>query len=183
MSKLVIDDRSKDFLRACEQEGRLVVPEPHKLDLSQGAIVVPCADGDQMEHLTAQVKEMCIVQSAQPRLHKLTTHGGAVILSPEWPDTKPNNTRPQNLVEDIIDAQMMKDISTILLFGHAPCGKVGMCGVTVQESVYHLMQAKRRMKACPGPARTIRCFMQVDWGGGDKQIYFLPVERWTQVQV
>ncbi len=181
MSKLVIDPESKDFLRACERDGRMVVPEPNKLDLSQGAVVVPCADGDQMEHLEDQLRAICIVQKVPPRYHKLTAHGGAMILSPDWPDTKPNNTRPQNLEEDILDAQAMKEMSTILLFGHAPCGKVGMCGVTVQESVRHLMQAKHRMKACSGPTRVVRCLMQVDWGGGDKQIYFLPAERWSQI--
>lgn len=67
MQKLVLESQTKHRLREHIKANRMRVPEPHKLDLSNGCIVVSCADGDQIVHVVEQVTMMATVQSHTPR--------------------------------------------------------------------------------------------------------------------
>lgn len=187
MGKLILNAEEKKVLKKLvEMEGLLIVPEPHKLDLSRGAIVVACSDGDQMDDFFDDIRRLSAEQGMKPRPHLLTEHGGALVLSPDWQDSvRPGRAR--RLVEDIMDARDMKDIYTILLFCHAPCGKAGACRIGVEASLDHLMKAKRVVKGLDSRFQ-VRCFTHVDWhdevenGGHRKETYFIPAERWYQRQ-
>ncbi len=183
MRKLILEPRIKKVLKSHIQAKRMVVPEPHKLDLSNGCIVISCADGDQIVHVVEQVAMMATVQSCKPRPHLLTPHGGALVLSPEWPD-QAGRRRAECLKEEIAESRTMKGISTILLFGHAPCGKVGQTEMDVETTIKHLMMAKKYVKGLY-PSAMVRCLMQVDWqeqllDQPEKEVFFLPVEKWPQ---
>lgn len=183
MQKLILEPDTKDLLKRHIQAKRMVVPEPHKMDLSNGCIVVSCADGDQIVHVVEQVAMMATVQSCKPRPHLLTAHGGALILSPEWPDDV-GRDRAKSLLLEIAEARELKGISTILLLSHAPCGKVVQTGMGVEETIKHLMLAKKYVKGLH-PTAMVRCLKQVDWqeqlpNQPEKEMYFLPVERWPQ---
>ncbi len=131
MGKLALNPHEKEVLsRYAEVDGLLVVPQPHRLDLTDGAIVVACADGDQMDDFFDDLRSMSTEIRVRPRPHLLTEHGGALALSPDWHDLRRPN-RAQRLFEDIIDARDMKAIYTVLLFAHAPCGKARECGVSI----------------------------------------------------
>ena len=185
MGKLNLNQEEKRVLKKLVKvEELLIVPEPHKLDLSRGAIVVACSDGDQMDDLFDDIRRLSAEQGMKPRPHLLTEHGGAMVLSRDWHDpARPG--RAKRLVEDISDARAMKDIFTILLFCHAPCGKVGACKVGIDESIGHLMKANRVVKELDSRFQ-VRCFTHVDWhdesvnGGHRKETYFIPAERWYQ---
>ncbi len=187
MGNLILSREDDDVLKnLVDVKQLLVVPEPHKLDLSQGAIVVACADGDQMDDLIEDIRRLSAEKGKKPRPHLLTEHGGALVLSPDWRDPdRPG--RAQRLIEDIIDARDMKGIYTVLLFCHAPCGKARARQVGVEESISHLMLAKKVVKKLD-PRFQVRCFKHVDWhdqivnGEHHKETYFIPVERWIQLQ-
>jgi hypothetical protein len=187
MRKPILNPEEKQVLRKLvEVEGLLIVPEPHKLNLSRGAIVVACSDGDQMDDLIDDVRRLSAEQGMKPRPHLITEHGGAMVLSPDWHDPiRPGRAR--RIIEDIMDARDMKDIYTILLFCHAPCGKAGSCNVGVEVSISHLMKAKRVVKRLDSRFQ-VRCFKHVDWhdeaehGEHRKETYFIPADRWYQRQ-
>lgn len=187
MGKLILNAEEKMVLKKLvEMDKLLIVPEPHKLDLSRGAIVVACSDGDQMDDFFDDIRRLSAEPGMKPRPHLLTEHGGALVLSRDWHD--PNRPgRAKRLIEDIIDARDMKDIYTILLFCHAPCGKAGTCNISIEASISHLMKAKRTVKELDSRFQ-VRCFTHVDWhdeavnGGHRKETYFIPAERWYQRQ-
>ena len=187
MGKPILNSEEKRVLKKLvEVEGLLIVPEPYKLDLSRGAIVVACSDGDQMDDLFDDIRRLSAEQGMKPRPHLLTEHGGAMVLSRDWHDpVRPG--RANRLIEDILDARDMKDIYTILLFCHAPCGKAGACNVGIEDSIGHLMKAKRVVKGLDSRFQ-VRCFTHVDWhdeavsGEHRKETYFISAERWYQRQ-
>ncbi|TSC83776.1 MAG: hypothetical protein G01um101413_916 [Parcubacteria group bacterium Gr01-1014_13] len=185
MGKLILGESDKQLLKQLvEVEKLLIVPEAHKLDLSRGAIVVPCADGDQMDDLFDDIRSLAIESGKKPRPHFLTEHGGAMVLSPEWHDPdRPGRAR--RLTEDLVDAAKMKDIYTVLLFCHAPCGKATACKVDIEASIRHLMLAKRVVKQLD-PQFQVRCFVHIDWhdeftgNGHFKETYFISAETWDK---
>lgn len=180
-NKLILEVDAKRLLERYVDEKRIEVPKPHLIDLSNGAIVVPCADCDQMDHVYEQVRKLCTIQNLLPRIHMLTANGGAMVLSPDWPDPA-GQRKAETLKEEIIEAREMKDIFTVLLFCHAPCGKASKLNMTVETTIRHLLKAKQVVKGMH-PRNFVRCIIQVDWqeqavDRPEKEIYFIPNERW-----
>ncbi|MFA5061555.1 MAG: hypothetical protein WC526_00145 [Patescibacteria group bacterium] len=83
----------------------------------------------------------------------------------------------------------MKQIKTVGLCIHAPCGAAGLCGMSFVEEISCLIKAKRRLKAMPVFTNVkFPCFVHVDYGddgnGGNsarKRTYFISTkaaEKW-----
>jgi len=68
----------------------------------------------------------------------------------------------------------MKQIKTIVLYIHAPCGAADHCGVSFRDELLHLIKAKRRIEWWLGyMGIKVACFCHVDYGAGKKKTYFI----------
>ncbi len=59
-------------------------------------------------------------------------------------------------------AMKMKEIRTIVLPTHFPCGAAGLCHMIVEEQFLHLILGKRRLKRWFSGVY-VPCFVHVDW--------------------
>jgi hypothetical protein len=177
MGKITKEQRQE--LVRIRSAGVLEEVKPHYLDLSHGAIIVPCSDGDQMDDLYVHMREVCKGQLPEPRLHTLALNGGAPLMSGDWPDPRPGEV----LVSMIKEARDLKQIGTAILFSHAPCGAAAKNSYSVEHMINLLILAKSRLKTDCRDFRVI-CFFHVDWdngseGGERKQrTYFISRSRW-----
>ncbi len=169
-----LHEEDKNFLNQLRQENILEEVKPKSLDLSNGAIAVVCADGDQFfdyyNHVTSLAKE----QLGRERVHIMALNGAALLLSNEWPD-KEEGVVLRRHINVAVD---LKEIHTIILYVHAPCGAAGICHFDAKKVLDLLVQAKDNVKQIRPDIKVI-CFVHVDWGEGKKRTYFLSREKWN----
>ncbi len=165
--KLTDDDRTliKEFL-GC---GILRDLNAHLIDQSNGAILVTCADGDQMSDLFHHHERIAREGGGTPRLHTLALNGGALLLAPSSPLNRQFH-EDEVLLHHITVARQLKDIHTIVLYAHAPCGAAGAFHLTFLQVLEYLMEAKRSLKNGNGKIK-VACFCQIDYGTGEKRTY------------
>jgi hypothetical protein len=136
---------------------------PHLIDQSQGAILVSCADGDQIPDIFTYHAEMQNGHRKDPRIHMFGWNGGALRLAPDSPANKVGHTTQLDLLQDIGDALHMKQMSVVALYVHAPCGKAKASGISVYDTVRLLFAAKDTVKIA-FPDIKVACFCHVDFG-------------------
>ncbi len=93
------------------------------------------------------------------------------------------------LIGNIGAAIQLKQIKTVVLYVHAPCGAAGLCGMSFRDQLRHLVAAKRRLKKMRAfNGVKFPCFVHVDYGlnGGGmpkKRTYFVDpqeIEDWLK---
>jgi len=147
--------------------------QPKSLDFSNGVIAVVCADGDQFFDYYTHIVSLAKEQLGRERAHIMALNGGSLLLSNEWPDPE----EAVVLKRHINVAVDLKNIHTIALYVHAPCGAAGICHFDVKKVLDLLVQAKENVKKIRDDIKVI-CFVHVDWGDGKKRTYFLSREKW-----
>lgn len=171
------DRQTIDFLR--NGAGVLADVEEHKIDQTNGVIMVACADGDQMPDIFLFQKKMEEKQRKTPRIHTIALNGGALLI----PENSPVATGESKiLIGHIRVAMDLKKIKTIALYAHAPCGAAGLCKLSVEVILDLLIQAKMQIKREISDAK-VACFFHVDYGDGKKRTYFVSrdkYEEWKQ---
>ncbi|MBP9864431.1 hypothetical protein KBC54_03215 [Patescibacteria group bacterium] len=116
----------------------------HRLDGSNGIILMPCGDGDQFHDLYKHLAETVQFQSL-PRIHVLSLNGGALLIPEHSPFNKERDYGSV-LIEHAVTAVKLKGIQTIVLEAHAPCGMARAAGLDLVSVVRLLVAAKRRLK-------------------------------------
>lgn len=180
MSSLTLLDRQ--WITKMRQDKILEDVDPHRLDQSRGIIMVACADGDQMPGIF-QYQADSQVQRTIPRIHTLSLNGGAILLaSPPSPILQWREDMV--LLEHIKTARRLKEIDSIALYAHAPCGAAYLAKLDFLEVARRLMEAKTILKKTLNGA-TVACFCHIDYGEKAtekrrKKTYFLSRQRWTE---
>jgi len=166
----------KNFLNQLRRDNVLEEVELKSLDLSNGVIAVVCADGDEFFDYYTHIAGLEKQQLGRERVHILALNGAALLLSNEWPD------KEEGLVlrRHINAAVDLKDIHTVVLYTHAPCGAAGMCSMGAQKILDLLIQAKENVKQIRSDIKVI-CFVHVDWGEGRKRTYFISKKKWSEI--
>lgn len=154
--------------------------QEHLLDQTNGVILVTCADADQMYDIFRYQVEMQNGYRSDPRIHTLAWNGGAIRL-PELSPANVINMSDILFMREIADAAALKNIHTIALYIHAPCGKTQSCGMTFQQSIYLLFQAKIRIKREIARAQ-VACFCHIDYGDLKKRTLFLNRQNFEKFQ-
>lgn len=136
----------------------------HRLPLKDGAIVVMCGDADQASDIwDYSGKLQARYRSSSPRIHLLAQNGGALRLAENSPANRAGSTVDADLLHDIGAASDMKNIRTVVLLAHAPCGQAQACGIGLKQTLDLLRSAKARVKQAL-PSICVVSFFHVDRG-------------------
>lgn len=175
-SRILIDE-----FRAC---GILQDIDQHRLDQRNGAIIVSCADGDQMHDLFHHHEKIIATATTAPRIHTLALNGGALLL----PAASPLH---QKFHEDLVllhhldVARDLKEINTVVLYAHAPCGAAALYNLNFFQVIRYLIEAKNLLKQGDHDIK-VACFCHIDYGDGKKRTYFVSREqfdRWRKTNL
>lgn len=175
MLKLSVEDSA--LVRELRRAGVLEDVEEHRLDQSNGIILITCSDGDQFFDIFAhQVKMQTDQRPTDPRIHVFGWHGGALACAVHSPV---NKRKHADLVflDQIRAAREMKNINTVALYAHAPCGAADGNNVSLLEAFDLQVRAKAKIKTLNQGIR-VACFFHVDYGNGVKRTYFLSRPKW-----
>ena len=166
-------------LRSLRRGGVLRDIEQNQLDASNGVILIACGDGDQFHDLFRHKIDIFAAQRDAPRIHALTLNGGALVLSERSPL---NKSLPNDLVllDHIRGAIKLKEILTVAIYVHAPCGMAKLHGINFEGTIQLLVEAKRRIRReLAHPDLKVAAFCHVDWEDG-KRTYHVSADAWDR---
>ncbi|MBI2050413.1 MAG: hypothetical protein HYT31_01230 [Parcubacteria group bacterium] len=166
------------IVRSLRDAGVLQDVESHRLDQSNGVILVTCPDGDHFVDIFSHQLRMQEGQCSDPRIHPLGWHGGAIRLVAGSPANK-HPGEHQIFLEEIRDARGLKGINTVALYSHAQCGKASACGVDFLQLMMLHMQAKAAVKAM-NSGISVACFLHVTYPTGTRRTYFVSRPDWDR---
>lgn len=172
---LGLNDCDREFAEVLRREGVLQDVDGHRLDLAEGVILVACADGDQMPDLFRHQASLQTEHRGVPRPHLLALNGGGLRIPR---GSSLNGGAGEVLLKDIGDARLLKGISMVALYVHAPCGAARLAGFTLEQEITLLMDAKVRVKEECGEVVRVACFVHLDWGDGRRRTYFISRANW-----
>jgi hypothetical protein len=167
-------------IRLMRSVGVLEDLNPHRLDQKDGVIMVACADGDQMPDLFAHQARLVSAHRDAPRVHTLALNGGALLIPTRSPLRNKALREGDVLCQHITAARKLKGISTIVLYGHTPCGAAGLHDLGIHDCISLLVEAKAQIRKTY-PRVPIACFFHVA-DGAKKRTYFISPKRWRNYQ-
>jgi hypothetical protein len=171
------DDAS--VLRSMRKGGVLRDIQSNRIDAHNGVILVACGDGDQFYDLFSHKAEILAPQRGAPRIHPLTLNGGGLLI----PENSPfNKDLPHDrvLLTNIAGAMKLKEIYTVALCVHAPCGMARSAGLDFETMIRLLVEAKRRIRCeIQHPELKVAAFCHVDWEDG-KRTYHVSADAWDK---
>ncbi len=177
-NSLVLSPTDRDMISELQKCGVLEPLNGHRLKLDQGVILVPCGDADQMPHIFEENTQCFHDHGIDPRIHLCALSGGALNIGappvPRFPDII-------RLTGDVlvhhIQSGRRKDIHTVAIYTHAPCLIARDLELSFREQIELLQRAKFRIKNGKNDV-SVSCFMQCDFGNGEKTIFFVSKEKW-----
>lgn len=180
---LQLTSAEKIYLMELKARGALANVEPNRMDLSKGAIVIPCGDGDQMDDLFLHLHDICKGELHEARMHFLSLNGGAMILSGKWPYKEDEKV----MIRHLLFARERKEIDTVILMSHAPCGMAREFNYDLYEVLDRLVSAQERIETLHH-SLSVHSFFHVDWHDEMESIkhkrrtYRVAKENWLAVQ-
>lgn len=172
------------FFEHLRSAGVLEDIEKKRVDAQQGAILISCADGDQMADVFQQTENL------SHRLHTLSLNGGGLILPEQSPAnillTAPDCSKQVRLgdifLDQITTARVLKNINLIALHVHYPCGIASAFKIDPQQLIELLIAAKNRLKQAITGIK-VCAFLHIAWPDGRKRTYFISREKWRAFSV
>lgn len=174
-----LDEKSRQLFGQLRAAGVLADVQENLIDLKDGVIMVTCSDGDQMYDMFSQQAKWVEVQRKDPRIHLLALNGGAIHLGPNSPTSRED--REDKVIEKHIEgAVWLKNIQTVILYTHTPCGLAKMFNLGLYDVLEHLVAGKERLKF-KHPELKVACFVHVDREQGlGKRTYFVSRDKWRK---
>ena len=153
--------------------------EEHRLDQSEGAILVCCGDADRVFEKVTFHASTQLGYREEPRIHLVAVNGGPLGIPHHSPVNSAGETLGADayLLRQIRGARNLKGINTVVLCAHAPCGMADLAGLNVFQIVELLIAAKRRVRE-EHPDGRVAPFLHVDYGAGIMRTYFVPRPAW-----
>lgn len=175
MAKVTVADL--ELLKEFRNAGILEDVNPSKIK-GKGVILVCCSDGDQMHDIfTHQVRIIEVIKPG-PRIHTIAMNGGALLLPRDSPLSAELH-EDEVMLWHIAGARKLKDIHTVVLYAHAPCGAAGLANLTLLKVIELLIQAAKRLNTIYAQLQVIPMF-HVDYDGKKKRSYFLSIQKWNE---
>lgn len=149
------------------------------LPAERGTIVIPCADGDRITDILTSHWAAC---SGRPCHHTLSLNGGPLLI----PRNSPVNRMGAGelLLEHAYAGHKLKEVTTIVLYSHWPCGAAITSGMSLHEAIEFSIRAKdrtRRFMQRKGLEPTVALCFHVDWTNGVKNSYFFNRDAWNDM--
>lgn len=178
MSMAHLEQNEIMLVRKLRKAGLLEEVKNSLIDLHAGVIMVSCADGDQMSDVFKTQAHWVEHQRRDPRIHLLALNGGAIQLAPDSPTNK-SDGEDRVLLKHVLDAVKLKNIQTVVLYAHAPCGIAKAFNLNLLEEIDLLTAAQRFLKE-KNPELQITSFLHVDKGEAGKRTYFVSEKKWRE---
>lgn len=177
MGTLRLNTRDRALIEFFRQpkQGVLLEVKAHLIDESSGTIMVTCADGDQMTDVYRHHEGVCIHHRSDPRIHLFSLNGGAKLIAENSPLQM--GGEDEILLKHMQFARVKKDIETVVLYAHAPCGAAYDHDLSFSDVLELLFAGKDRVKRTL-PGIKVACFCHVDYGDGKKRTYFVSRDAW-----
>lgn len=179
--KLTIPDETLQFLQEMRAKKVLYNLSGNKLDHSKGVILVACGDCDQMPDIWKTQEDMCLLHRSDPRIHIIALNAGALKVPHDSPLSQ-ELREDLVLMKNICESVDMKEIETIVIYTHFPCGAATKANLTVENQIQLLIDAKDLIKSSVPKEKNIKvsCFIQINWPDGRKRSYHLSRKKWQQ---
>lgn len=129
------------LLEEMKQEGILLDIDPDKAPSALGTLWNVCGDG---EHSDDAVAFHMKIHKGRCRHHLIASNGGLLQIPVDSPLNR--NHRGQNMLEDIVDGLKLKDIETVVLQAHWPCGAAGLANLSLVQYLELCLAAKHRVR-------------------------------------
>lgn len=166
-----------------ERAGVLQAHDGSKLETGNGIILITCSDGDKILEFLEHIEELIREGGGKFRPHIFAGHGGAMLIAEDCPLYRRTHA-DEFLLEQIADAHEMKQINTVILMIHAPCGAAKKGNIDVVQELAYLVRAKKRVKEVM-PQLNVSSFIDVHFADGKKKIMFVSsdaFDTWYQTQ-
>jgi hypothetical protein len=152
--------------------------DEHRLDQSNGVMLITCSDGDRFPDIFQHQARMQADCRPDPRIHVFAWHGGVLACAP----VSPINARKDAhrvFLDQITVARSMKQIDVIPIYAHAPCGAAALNHVGLEQVLTLQFEAKNQIKK-ENPGIVVFPFFHVDYGDGKCRSYFLSRQKWEE---
>ncbi len=155
-----------------------LAPDAIRDAVQKGSVIVPCADGDQLHDLLTHHRNVC--GCPDKCHHSPALNGGPLLLS----DQVPAEMRSDGdvLLRHTFEGKAIKGIDTVVLYGHAPCGKARGNNISAPEALDHYVRAKHRVRTYAHEAGitldACHLWMHIQWPDGARRSYFFNRKAW-----
>lgn len=85
------------------------------------------------------------------------------------------------LLQHIAIARQLKEIDTVVLYAHAPCGAATLHQLSFIHVLETLRRAKIRLKTVDDKIK-VACFCHIDYGHDKKRTYFFSTEAFKRAK-
>jgi len=151
----------------------------HKINGNGRNVVIMCSDGHQSpDVITSHSRFLQHNGDGECCCHSHMLNGGALLLSPMFTETMKLPVR-EVLLHQIKQSLSLKDINTVALYVHAPCGAAGLRKLSFIDTLVCLFDAKFSLKCHFFRFKKLHvsCFVQIDYGP-KKRTYFISRSKW-----
>lgn len=129
----------------------------------EGAVLITCGDRDRITGLLSGCQRIIPV-------HILSLNGGALLLSDGIDDR-----RQHILLEDCVEALLLKELKLIFNLSHFPCGKGEALGIDFRNNILANLNGKRLLKETFGryelPQKIrVLSIISIDWRSAPEEM-------------
>ncbi len=172
---------STDFalIQELQEKGVLVSMRGEELRADAGTVPVLCSDGDRMLHLFTHLTDTCTTANFPVRPHLIAYPGAPILLSRHSPEIL--GMRIDRLfIHGIKTGPDMKNIQTVIIVPHWPCGMAKACNISLTRSLELAMNGKARVRRELPSLREVVACLHVDYGNGTMNVYHINHKKWLR---
>ena len=184
-----ISEADLRLVNTLKDRGVMESVRPDMVDMRGGFIVVLCSDGkhmyDKFTHLANTFRQSCdrfqqvspqSMEDANPPIHPLAMHGGALCLSPRWPTSEEGIVIKRHITQAVV---RLGKGNLVLLYAHLLCGAASANSLSMVEVLDYLVDAYREV--CNLDLRLdVDCRVHVYRPDGERRTYRFSVKKWQE---
>ena len=159
-----------------------LAPEAIRQAVKTGSVIVPCADGDQIYDLLTHHRSVC--GCPKKCHHAPALNGGPLLLSDRVSEEMQSDGRV--LLRHAFEGKAIKGVETVVLYGHAPCGKALGNTISVPKALGHYVRAKERVWSYAKERKielaSCHLWMHIQWPDGLRRSYFFNRKAWESAE-
>jgi hypothetical protein len=151
----------------------------NKIPDDNGTIVISCSDGDRISDILEYHRNTCDGHHCH---HPLALNGGPLLIPKDSPVADKDYPEGPVLLRHVLGANKIKKISTVVMYGHWPCGAALASGLTLHQALELVVKSKDNVRlflqSHEIEPKVVSCF-HVDYGS-TKRSYYLDRAKWRE---